>query len=112
MKKEYALYRGDEFIDLGTLRELSERLGKNPKTILFYGTPANIRRSEDGRNSYILIRLQEDEKKDEPKGRHTKCHRRLMEEKKKRKERMKNEQNTKSRKLNKRSKNKNTFTNA
>lgn len=91
MKKEYALYRGDEFVDLGTLRELSERLGKNPKTILFYGTPANIRRSEDGRNSYILIRLQEDEKKDEPKGRHTKCHRRLMEEKK-RKERMKNEE--------------------
>lgn len=76
------MFRGDEFVDLGTLRELSERLGKNPKTILFYGTPANIRRTKDGMNSYILIRLQEDERKEKPKGRHTKCHRRLMEEKK------------------------------
>lgn len=84
MKKEYALYRGDEFIDLGTLRELSERLGKKPKTILCYGTPAYIRRTKDGMNGYILIRLQEDESKDKPKGRHTKCRRRLMEEKKER----------------------------
>lgn len=53
MKKEYALYRGDEFVDLVTLRELSEGLGKNPKTILFYGTPANIRMPED-RTTKIL----------------------------------------------------------
>lgn len=77
--KEYALYRGDEFVDVGTLREMSERLGKNPDTLRFYGSPAHMRRSAQGGEHYELFPLEEDERKDEPKGRRTKCHRRLME---------------------------------
>lgn len=38
-KQEYALYKGDEFIDLGTIEELAERMGVAPKTIRYYQTP-------------------------------------------------------------------------
>ena len=31
----YALYRGDEFIDLGTIEEMAERLGMTRKLYIF-----------------------------------------------------------------------------
>ena len=46
---EYAVYRGDEFICIGTRREIAERLNVNIKTVRFWGTPANKRRIENRR---------------------------------------------------------------
>ena len=57
---QYALYKGDEFIDLGTKEELSERNGISPNTIMFYTTPTYRRRiqgKEDKR--FIVVRLEE-----------------------------------------------------
>lgn len=43
----YVLYRGDEVVDIGTRRQLAERLGVTEKTITGYGSPAYLRRVED-----------------------------------------------------------------
>nr|UWG02915.1 MAG: Protein of unknown function (DUF658) [Bacteriophage sp.] len=53
--KEYALYKGEELIAMGTKREIAEQLGVSPSTIGYYGTPVYARRtSENGRR---LVKL-------------------------------------------------------
>lgn len=48
--KEYALYKGDELLAMGTKREIAEQLGVSANTVGYYGTPAYARRtSENGR---------------------------------------------------------------
>lgn len=48
--KEYALYKGDELLAMGTKREIVAQLGVSASTIGYYGTPVYARRtSEDGR---------------------------------------------------------------
>ena len=37
-KKEYALYKGDNFIAMGTIKEISEILNKSFRTIYYYTT--------------------------------------------------------------------------
>lgn len=37
--KEYALYKGDELLAMGTKREIAEQLGVSPSTVGYYGTP-------------------------------------------------------------------------
>jgi len=65
MKKEncYALYKGDRFIDLGTIKELSERLGITTATLWFYTSNAYKMRSEQKKsdNLKILIKIEENE---------------------------------------------------
>jgi hypothetical protein len=63
MRKEncYALYKGDRFIDLGTIKELSERLGITTATLWFYTSKAYEKRSEQKKsdNLKILIKIEE-----------------------------------------------------
>lgn len=40
----FALYRGDEFVDVGTADELAERHGIKPSSIAFMATPSYHRR--------------------------------------------------------------------
>lgn len=40
----YALYKGDDLLDVGTAREIAERRGVKPSTIQFMATPAHKRR--------------------------------------------------------------------
>ena len=48
--KEYALYKGEELIAMGTKREIAEQLGVSPSTVGYCGTPVYARRtSENGR---------------------------------------------------------------
>lgn len=47
-EKVYALYKGDEFIMIGTQKELADYLGVKENTIYFYSTPTYMRRT-DGR---------------------------------------------------------------
>ena len=42
---EYAMYKGDRFIDLGTLTYLSEKYHKKQKTLKFLATPSAHKRS-------------------------------------------------------------------
>ena len=48
--KEFALYKGEELLAMGTKREIAEQLGVSPSTVGYYGTPVYARRtSENGR---------------------------------------------------------------
>lgn len=51
--KVYILYKGDEFIDVGTLDELSERNGISKRTIRTYSTPSRKRRRPNGMLAYL-----------------------------------------------------------
>ena len=46
MSKEniYAVYKGDEFIDLGTKKELAKKLNIKPRSIGFMTTPSYKKR--------------------------------------------------------------------
>ena len=54
----YALYKGDEFIDLGSKRKLAARLGVKVETITFYMSATHRKRCKGG-NQYIVIRLED-----------------------------------------------------
>ena len=58
---EYALYKGDKFIDLGTKKKLAKLLGVKISTITFYATPSYRKRGlgEYG-NRYIVIKIEVD----------------------------------------------------
>lgn len=55
---EYAMYKGDRFIDLGTLTYLAEKYHKRQKTLKFLATPSAHKRS--GQKSLLLYRIKED----------------------------------------------------
>ena len=58
MKKIFALYKSDEFIDLGTIEYLANRLGVKPRTIKFYSTPTYQKRNNY--KGYVVIRIEDD----------------------------------------------------
>lgn len=43
-KREYAIYKGDTFIDIGTKKELAEKFNVNEDTITFWHSPSNLKR--------------------------------------------------------------------
>lgn len=55
---DYAMYKGDHFIDLGTLTYLAEKYHKKQKTLKFLATPSAHKRS--GQKSLLLYRIKED----------------------------------------------------
>lgn len=56
-EKEYALYRGDEFVDIGTLDELAKMLNISKKDICFFKTPSYKKRFEKIKNNRRSIAL-------------------------------------------------------
>lgn len=53
--KEYALYKGEEGLAMGTKREIAEQLGVSVNSVSYYGTPVYARRTSD--NGRRLIEL-------------------------------------------------------
>lgn len=61
MSAEYALYSGDEFVMIGTVPELAERMGVKPDTVKWYLThTARKRREKRNTTRWILVRLEEE----------------------------------------------------
>ena len=58
MKTIYAVYHGDEFVDLGTLDYLSKKFNVKKKSIAFYCSPAYKKRLKDYSNAIWIIRLE------------------------------------------------------
>ena len=56
--KEYALYKGDKFIDIGTKEYLANLLNVRKETIEFYASPTQLKRNKD--NGYVVIRIDDD----------------------------------------------------
>ncbi|HFI0151143.1 TPA: hypothetical protein ACGO3A_002038 [Streptococcus suis] len=46
-EKEYALYKGDKLLAIGTAKELAEKFGVKVATIHFYKSPAYLKRTDD-----------------------------------------------------------------
>jgi hypothetical protein len=53
---EVVLYRGDEIIDTGTVREIAERRGVQKLTISYYLTPAGHRRADSRKDQSKAMR--------------------------------------------------------
>lgn len=45
--KEYALYKGEEIIAMGTKREIAEQLGISVRSVTCYGTPSYAKRTNE-----------------------------------------------------------------
>lgn len=58
--KEYALYKGDKFIDIGTKEYLAKLLNVRKETIEFYASPTQLKRNKD--NCYVVVRIDDDER--------------------------------------------------
>ncbi len=58
--KEYALYKGDKFIDIGTKEYLAKLLNVRKETIEFYASPTQLKRNRD--NCYVVVRIDDDER--------------------------------------------------
>lgn len=56
---EYAVYKEDELLAVGTVRELAKSLGVKERTIRCYGTPSHIARHEG--KGRVLIKLDDEE---------------------------------------------------
>lgn len=54
--KEYALYKGEELLAMGTKREIAGQLGVSVNSISHYGTPVYARRTSEskGRRLYEI----------------------------------------------------------
>lgn len=50
MNKEYALYKGEELLHIGTLSEIAEKEGVKRDTIMFYGTPTYRKRRKNSKD--------------------------------------------------------------
>lgn len=57
----YAVYRGDELIVLGTLRECAERLGVSEKTVRWLSYPAAHRRAERKPGTMVAEKVEAEE---------------------------------------------------
>ena len=47
MKKEYAVYKGEKLLCIGTVDEIAKEFNVK-KTVYFWASPANIKRAETG----------------------------------------------------------------
>lgn len=54
--REYAIYKGDEFITIGTAKECAKELGVKSETIRWLSTPAAKKRQ--GKNSLIVVKME------------------------------------------------------
>lgn len=58
---EYAVYKGDELLGIGTAKELAERLKVKVETIKFYSTTSYQKRiKKENHNRLISIKLEDD----------------------------------------------------
>lgn len=55
--KEYALYKGDKFLGVGTVKELAKQMGTTEQAIRYYHTPAYKKRNY--KNCRVLVRIEE-----------------------------------------------------
>lgn len=52
--KEYALYKGEELLEIGTLKFLSKKFQVKIKTLLFYQTPAQKKRTSENKGRRLV----------------------------------------------------------
>lgn len=59
-KQEYAFYKGDEYIDQGTIEELAKKYNKSTGTFWYWASNEwKLRRTRE--DTYIVVKIEEDE---------------------------------------------------
>lgn len=59
---EYALYKGEELLSIGTLEEIAEERGVSVRTIYYYSMPAYQRKNGGNKGKkMIAIKLEDEE---------------------------------------------------
>lgn len=48
MRKEYAIYKGEKEIFVGTIKEVMDKFNVKRETVYFWSSPANIKRADTG----------------------------------------------------------------
>lgn len=56
--KEYALYKGDELLIIGTISEIAEERDVKEATVKFYMSPTYLKRTSE--NALRLIEIEDD----------------------------------------------------
>lgn len=61
-QKEYALYKGEKILSIGTIKEIAKELNVLPETIHFYQTPTYMKRLKNRKtkNARVLVCLGND----------------------------------------------------
>lgn len=59
--KEYAMYKGDEFIDVGTIRELAEKHNAKASTLQWYAGSNRYKSLNHYKGGYTIVAIEEDE---------------------------------------------------
>lgn len=59
--KEYALYKGDELLCIGTVPEIAKKMGIKEMSLRFLASPTYMKRIERAKAPRVLVRLDEDE---------------------------------------------------
>ena len=55
--KVYAVYKGENCLGIGPIKELAKKLGVKERTIYFYTTPTYKKRVKSGKNRREVITL-------------------------------------------------------
>lgn len=59
-KQEYALYKGEEMLAVGTIKEIAEQLGIAPDTVRYYSMPAYFKKCNGKMsNRRVLVKIDE-----------------------------------------------------
>lgn len=53
-QKEYALYKGDKLLAMGTKKEIAKQLGVKPSTINFYAHPSYAKRTSEEKGRRLI----------------------------------------------------------
>lgn len=61
IKYEYAVYRGDNLISIGTVKEIAEEMGINENSVWRMGTPSYLKRLKHIEKCLVLVRIELDE---------------------------------------------------
>ena len=56
-ESEYALYKGDEFVAIGTSKQLAQLMNVKVETITFWSTPTYHKRIKNHNIATIVIKL-------------------------------------------------------
>ena len=55
--KEYALYKGEQCLAIGTIKEIAEKMQVKYRTIYFYTMPTYKRRCKKSNNRLTMVSL-------------------------------------------------------
>ncbi len=57
---EYALYKGDEFLDIGTAEQLGSKFDLSANTVKYYASNAHLERLKKKDDGIVAVRLEGD----------------------------------------------------